>query len=43
MRIAGVLIPAGGAAQVPVTDFEPLDHVRLTRSPWTTSTRPRAP
>ncbi|MCQ4209037.1 wax ester/triacylglycerol synthase family O-acyltransferase [Streptomyces longispororuber] len=30
MRIAGVLIPVGGAARVPVTDFEPLEHVRLT-------------
>ncbi|MCX4641152.1 wax ester/triacylglycerol synthase family O-acyltransferase [Streptomyces sp. NBC_01446] len=30
MRIQGVRIPVGGAARVPVPDFEPLDHVRLT-------------
>ncbi|WP_428950733.1 wax ester/triacylglycerol synthase family O-acyltransferase [Streptomyces sp. cg35] len=30
MRIAGVLVPVGGAARVPVTEFDPLDHVRLT-------------
>ncbi|MGY0488753.1 wax ester/triacylglycerol synthase family O-acyltransferase [Streptomyces sp. WG-D5] len=30
MRIAGVLVPVGGAARVPATDFDPLDHVRLT-------------
>ncbi|MEV1022839.1 wax ester/triacylglycerol synthase family O-acyltransferase [Streptomyces sp. NPDC050264] len=29
MRIAGVLVPVGGAARVPVTEFDPLDHVRL--------------
>ncbi|MFD7291767.1 wax ester/triacylglycerol synthase family O-acyltransferase [Streptomyces sp. NPDC059897] len=30
MRIAGVLVPVGGAARVPATDFDPLDHVWLT-------------
>ncbi|MER5946428.1 wax ester/triacylglycerol synthase family O-acyltransferase [Streptomyces sp. NPDC001904] len=30
MRIAGVLVPVGGAARVPVADFDPLDHVRIT-------------
>ncbi|MGP3770132.1 wax ester/triacylglycerol synthase family O-acyltransferase [Streptomyces sp. SDT5-1] len=30
MRIAGVLVPIGGAARVPAADFDPLDHVRLT-------------
>lgn len=29
MRIAGVLVPVGGAARVPVDDFDPTDHVRL--------------
>ncbi|MYW63309.1 wax ester/triacylglycerol synthase family O-acyltransferase [Streptomyces sp. SID8379] len=29
MRIAGVLVPVGGAARVPVADFDPLDHVRM--------------
>lgn len=29
MRIQGVRIPVGGAARVPVPDFDPLDHVRL--------------
>lgn len=29
MRLAGVLFPVGGAARVPVTDFDPLDHVRI--------------
>ncbi|MFJ8821244.1 wax ester/triacylglycerol synthase family O-acyltransferase [Streptomyces sp. NPDC102467] len=29
MRIAGVLLPVGGAARVPVAEFDPLDHVRL--------------
>ncbi|WP_425842067.1 wax ester/triacylglycerol synthase family O-acyltransferase [Streptomyces fractus] len=27
MRIAGVLVPVGGAARVPAADFDPLDHV----------------
>ncbi|MGW2344924.1 wax ester/triacylglycerol synthase family O-acyltransferase [Streptomyces sp. NPDC001661] len=30
MRIAGVLVPVGGAARVPAADFDPLDHVWLT-------------
>ncbi|WP_420037006.1 wax ester/triacylglycerol synthase family O-acyltransferase [Streptomyces sp. cg28] len=30
MRIAGVLVPVGGAARVPVADFDPLDHVRIS-------------
>ncbi|MEU6390543.1 wax ester/triacylglycerol synthase family O-acyltransferase [Streptomyces sp. NPDC046939] len=29
MRIAGVLVPVGGAARVPVAEFDPLDHVRI--------------
>ncbi|MEV3856329.1 wax ester/triacylglycerol synthase family O-acyltransferase [Streptomyces sp. NPDC050095] len=29
MRIAGVLVPVGGAARVPVVHFDPEDHVRL--------------
>ncbi|GAA2300168.1 wax ester/triacylglycerol synthase family O-acyltransferase [Streptomyces kunmingensis] len=29
MRIAGVFVPVGGAARVPVTEFDPLDHVWL--------------
>ncbi|MFJ9038950.1 wax ester/triacylglycerol synthase family O-acyltransferase [Streptomyces sp. NPDC102406] len=29
MRIAGVLVPVGGAARTPATGFDPLDHVRL--------------
>ncbi|MGW0733093.1 wax ester/triacylglycerol synthase family O-acyltransferase [Streptomyces sp. NPDC002851] len=29
MRIAGVLVPVGGAARVPATGFDPLEHVRL--------------
>ncbi|WP_394428696.1 wax ester/triacylglycerol synthase family O-acyltransferase [Streptomyces sp. SGAir0957] len=29
MRIAGVLVPVGGAARVEVTSFDPLDHVRI--------------
>lgn len=27
MRIAGVLVPVGGAARVPAAEFDPLDHV----------------
>ncbi|MCX3063505.1 wax ester/triacylglycerol synthase family O-acyltransferase [Streptomyces beihaiensis] len=30
MRIAGVLVPVGGAARVPAADFDPLDHVGLS-------------
>ncbi|MFI0235923.1 wax ester/triacylglycerol synthase family O-acyltransferase [Streptomyces sp. NPDC016845] len=29
MRIAGVLLPVGGAARVTVAEFDPLDHVRV--------------
>ncbi|QNS02946.1 wax ester/triacylglycerol synthase family O-acyltransferase [Streptomyces xanthii] len=29
MRLAGVLFPVGGAARVPVRDFDPREHVRL--------------